>query len=332
MPGNPRPDIWVSRVEASRHTNGTAFATVTGHRFAIYKPFVYKTTDFGKTWTNITNNLPDGHPMYVVKQDLKNPDLLFAGSEFAAFYSMNGGQSWQRLNNNLPTVAVHDLIIHPRDGDLIAGTHGRGLWIMDDITALQQMTPAVRGAAAHLFENRVATKWLNLQPQNDGGEIAFIGPNPSRNAAINYYLSDRIAGEVKFEVSDAAGRNTCTASFPAKSGIGRVEWAMRWSTPAAPAGGPGDAVGAAGAGAAVAGGGRGAGSGRGGGGGACLLPPNAAPAGGGRGGGGGGFGRGGGGGATVAPGTYRVTMTANGTTYTSSVTVRADPMLAEINR
>lgn len=329
MPGNPRPDIWVSRVEASKHTNGTAFATVTGHRFAIYTPLVYKTTDFGKTWTNISNNIPDGNPMYVVKQDLKNPDLLFAGSEFAAFYSMNGGQSWQRLNNNLPTVAVHDMIIHPRDGDLIAATHGRGLWIMDDITPLQQMTAAVRNAPAHLFENRAATQWLNIQPQNNGGEIAFIGQNPTRNAVINYYLSDRITGDVKFEVSDAAGKNTCSASFPAKAGIGRVEWAMRWNAPAGQPAGPG---------AAGRAGGGGAGGGRGGGGaiGSCLTPANAAPAPGGRGGGGGGgggFGGGrGGGAAAVTPGTYRVTMTANGTTYTGAIAVRADPMLAEINR
>ena len=326
MPGNPRPDIWVSRVEASKHTNGTAFATITGHRFAIYKPFVYKTTDFGKTWTNITGNIPDGHPMYVVKQDPKNPDLLFAGSEFAAFYSLNGGQAWQRLNNNLPTVAVHDLLIHPRDGDLIAGTHGRGIWIMDDITPLQQMTPAVRGAAAHLFDNRVATQWLNIQPQHNGGEISFIGTNPSRNAAINYYLSDRVTGDVKFEISDAAGRNTCSASFPAKAGVQKVEWAMRWNTPAPPAGAPAPPAGGGG-------GFGGGGGGRGGGGavGACLLAPNPAPAAGGRGGGGGGGGRGGGGGAgAVTPGTYRVTMTANGQAYTSSITVRADPMLAEL--
>jgi len=314
MPGNPRPDIWVSRVEASKHTNGTAYASMSGHRFAIYTPLVYKTTDFGKTWTNITSNIPDGNAMWVVKEDPKNPDLLFAGSEFAAFYSLNRGQSWQKLNNNLPTVAVHDLLIHPRDGDLIAGTHGRGLWVLDDITPLQQMTPEVRGAAAHLFENRDATQWLNIQPQHNGGEISFIGQNPSRNAAINYYLSDRISGQVQVAVTDATGQNGCSASFPARTGINKVEWNMRWNpsaTQAAPAGG----------------GGRG-GGGRGGGGGACLSVPNTAPAEGRRGGGGGG--RGGGGGAGLAsPGTYRVTLTAGGITYTNSINVRLDPMLNE---
>jgi hypothetical protein len=356
MPNNPRPDVWVSRVEASKHVNGTAYATVTGHRFAHYRPYVYKTTDFGKTWTNITNNLPDGNPMYVVREDLRNPSLLFAGSEFQAFYSLNGGQTWQRLNNNLPTVAVHDLLVHPRDGDLIAGTHGRGIWIMDDITPLQQMTSQVQSAEAHLFENRPATQWLSIQPQFAGGEIAFVGQNPTRNATINYYLSSRVTGDVRVEVTDAAGANSCAATFPARAGIGRLEWTMTMNTPAGgggrgpagAAGAPGaagaGAAGAAGAGAAGAGaggqagarGGGGQGGGRagagGGGGGACLAPPAVGAPGGGRGGGGGGGGGGrggGGGGGRVPPGTYRITMTANGKTYTGAITLRADPMAQE---
>jgi photosystem II stability/assembly factor-like uncharacterized protein len=316
MPGNARADIWVSRVEASKHVNGTAYATITGHRFADYKPYVYRTTDFGKSWTNITNNLPAGHPMYVVKEDLRNPALLFAGSEFAPFYSLNGGQTWQRLNNNLPTVAVHDLLIHPRDGDLIAGTHGRGIWIMDDITPLQQMTPAVQQADAHLFDNRVATQWLNIQPQFAGGEIAFIGRNPTRNAVINYYLSESVTGDVRLEVTDAAGRNTCSATFPARAGINRMEWTMRWNTAAPQPGAAGPAGG-------------GGGGGRGGGGapGACLVAPAGDAPAGGRGGGGGG--RGGGGAGLVPPGTYRVVMTAGGRTYTGAISVRPDPMLTE---
>jgi hypothetical protein len=263
--------------------------------------------------------LPDGNPMYVIKEDPRNPNLLFSGSEFAAFYSLDGGQNWQRLSANLPTVAVHDLVIHPRDADLIAGTHGRGIWIMDDITPLQQMTPAVQSAEAHLFDNRVATQWLSIQPQFNGGEIAFIGQNPTRNAIINYYLSDKVTGEVSFEVSDAAARNTCSASFPAAAGIGRIEWTMRWNPPPPQ---PGQAPGRAGGG-----GGGGGGRGRGGGGGGpCLVAPSADAPTGRRGGGGGGRGRGGGGGL-VPPGSYRVTMTANGKTYTNAITVRRDPMM-----
>ena len=315
MPGVERPDIWVSRVEASRHENGTAYATVTGHRFADYRPYVYKTTDFGQTWTSLTNNLPDGHPMYVIREDAQNPNLLFAGSEFAAFYSLDAGQSWSRLNNNLPTVAVHDLVIHPRDGDLIAGTHGRGIWIMDDITPLQQMTQDVRSADAHLFDPRPATQWLSVQPQFAGGEIAFVGQNPTRNAVISYYLSPRISGEVAFEVSDVAGRSACTGTFAASAGIHRLEWTMRWDPQ------PGQGQGQAGGGGR--GGGGAGGRGGGGAGAACLIDPGEAT-GGGR--GRGGRGRGGGGGR-VDPGVYRVTMTANGQTYTTAITIKADPMV-----
>jgi hypothetical protein len=309
---------------------------------AKYTPWIFKTTDYGKSWTSIRGNLPDGHPLYTVKEDLKNPNLLFTGSEMAVFYSLNGGQSWQRLNNNMPTVAVHDVIIHPRDGDLIAATHGRGIWIMDDITPLQQMLPAVQQAEAHLFQNRPAVQWLSIQPQHGGGNLAFQGQNPTRNAVINYYVSDKVTGNVDFSITDVGGSGTCTGSFPARAGINRVEWAMRWGAPApapgAPAAGAAAAGGAppaggAGAGGAGAGGrGGGGGQGRGGAGvaqGPCLTAVAAVQAGGGgRGGGGGGGGRGGGGGGgRVAPGVYKITMTANGKPYTGTITLRPDPII-----
>jgi hypothetical protein len=341
LPGVTRPDIWVSRVEPSHHTAGTAYASLDGHRFAIQKAMVFKTTDYGKTWTSISNNLPDDSPVYVVKEDLKNPSLLFAGTEVAAYYSLNGGQSWNKLSENMPTVAVHDLEVHPRENDLIAATHGRGFWIMDDISPLQQMTAEAQKADAILFKNRMATEWLSVQPQYNGGQLAFMGQNPSKNAIINYYLSPQITGDVRFEISSADAASTCSLTIPAQAGIGRLEWSMRWAASAA--------------GAAPAGQGRGGGRGGGGGGaaaasavgaataaqggppnfggaaGGCLSVPGPANAqGGGRGGGGGGGGggRGGGGGAgLVDPGSYRVTMTANGKTYTSAISVRRDPLI-----
>ncbi len=203
---------------------------------------------------------------------------------------------------------------------------------MDDITPLQQMTGDVQRPRRICSRTASPTQWLSIQPQYDGGEIAFLGQNPTRNAIINYYLSDKVTGDVRFEISDVAGRNTCSATFPARAGINRVEWAMRWSTPppapgaAAP---PQAGRGGGGGGGGAGGGGGGGGRGGAGGGGACLVPPATdAPAGGrGGGGGGGGGGRGGGGGGRVPPGSYRVTMTANGKTYSSSVTVRQDPMM-----
>jgi photosystem II stability/assembly factor-like uncharacterized protein len=283
--GLPAPDLWISRVEASHFEEGTCYVTIDGHRSADFDPWVFKTTDFGETWTNITNNLPKGQPVYVLKEDLKNPNLLFLGTEFAVFYSIDSGGSWTKLNRNMPTVAFHDLVIHPRDNDLVGATHGRGLWIMDDITPLQQATPEVLAAPAHLFENRTATQWMRITlgagGSGRGGGLYFQGENPSRDASVNYYLSPRISGDVSIVISDVTGENTRTYTFPAEPGIGRLAWDMRFDPP----GGP---------------------------------QPQQPAAGGGR----GSAARG----AQAGPGTYRVTMTAGGNTYTGTISVRADPL------
>ena len=125
------------------------------------------------------------------------------------------------------------MIIHPRDGDLIAATHGRGIWIMDDISPLQQMTPAVQQAEAHLFQSRPAMQWLSIQPQHNGGNLAFRGENPTRNAIINYYLSDRVTGDVQLDVTDVAGTNTCTATLPGARRASTASSGRCGGTPAA---------------------------------------------------------------------------------------------------
>jgi photosystem II stability/assembly factor-like uncharacterized protein len=219
-------DLWVSRVEASHFEEGTAYMTFDGHRSANFQPWVFKTTDYGQSWTNITTNLPDDQPVYVIKEDLKNPDLLFVGTEFAVFCSLNGGDSWTRLNLNMPTVAFHDLVIHPRDGDLVAGTHGRGIWILDDITALQQATEEVLSLDAHLFESRTATRWLNIRTGGGGGSLIYRGENPRRDAGINYYLGASARGTVDFEISNITGDRARTFSVEATPGIGRLWWDM----------------------------------------------------------------------------------------------------------
>jgi photosystem II stability/assembly factor-like uncharacterized protein len=296
IPGLPQKDLWVSRVIASHHDRGTAYVVIDGHRSANYKPYVFKTSNYGQAWTNITNNLPDGHPIYVIAEDPKNRNLLFVGSEFAVFYSLNGGQSWQRLKNNLPTVAIHDLKIHPRDNDLIVATHGRGLWIMDDISPLQQMTPALASAEAHLFELPLATQWLNIQPHGTGGTFGFRGQNPPRAAAIDFYTGPAVR-EVQLEIAHAVRNQKCTRTLATTTGITRVYWPMQFPQN-----------------------------------GTCSFLSDEPEGGRGRGGGGGGGGRGGrgggGGGQQAQPGDYRVTLTANGRSYTTGLTIRQDPMLA----
>jgi photosystem II stability/assembly factor-like uncharacterized protein len=226
------PDgIWVSRVEASRFDEGTCYLTFDGHRSDLFKPYVFKTTDYGKTWTSISSNLPDGGPVYVIREDLKNKNLLFVGTEFAVFFTLTGGESWTKLNLNMPTVAFHDLMIHTRENDLIAGTHGRGIWILDDITPLQQVTDKVLDAEAHLFESsRPGTQWLRLGRGGYGrGNLFFAGENPQPGATINFYLKDKPSDAIILEVADATGKNKTTYTLKeTTAGLNRLMWDMRF--------------------------------------------------------------------------------------------------------
>jgi photosystem II stability/assembly factor-like uncharacterized protein len=230
VPGVPE-GIWVSRIEASRFNKGTCYLTFEGHRSDIFKPFVFKTSDYGKTWTNISGNLPDWGPVYVIREDLKNKNLLFVGTEFAVFFTINGGKSWAKLSLNMPTVAFHDLYIHPRDNDLIAGTHGRGIWILDDISPLQQATEKVLSAEVFLFESRKpGTRWLRLRRGGYGrGDLYFAGENPPTDALIHYYLKEKPSGPVSIEITDATGKLKTTFSVKnAEAGINRLMWDMQF--------------------------------------------------------------------------------------------------------
>ncbi len=235
--------IWVSRVEASHFDKGVCYVTFDGHRSDDFRPYVFKTKDFGQTWENITNNIPDGHSVYVIREDLKNKDLLFVGTEFGAFVSVNGGKSWAELMNGMPTVAVHDLLIHPRAADLIAGTHGRGVYILDDITPLQQFTEEISGKKAHLFENPVATKWQGISRGATRGHKLFVGRNPlsmsqvepsnspspiQNTASIDYYLQSKPQESPIVEISNLGQTKKRTILLDDTPGIGRYRWDMRF--------------------------------------------------------------------------------------------------------
>lgn len=234
VPGVPK-GLWVSRVEASHFSEGTCYLTFDGHRSDDFKPYVFKTTDYGKTWTGISETLADGGPVYVIREDPKNKNLLFLGTEFAVFFSIDGGKTWTNLNLNMPTVAFHDLLIHPRDNDLIAATHGRGLWVLDDISALEQMEKA--GATDfYLFDNkRPGTRWLTVQRGGYGrGDLYFKGENPPLGALLSFYLKDKPASPATLEISDVGGqRRTTYILDDAGPGIHRVAWDFRFDPPPA---------------------------------------------------------------------------------------------------
>ena len=171
----------------------------------------------------------------MIREDPKNKDLLYVGTEFGLFVSLDGGKAWQKFMNNYPTVRTDDILVHPRDNDLIVATHGRSVWIADDITPLQQLTQAVRDADATLFDIRPAVAWLNDQQHNQqvGGQKNFIGENAPRGAAINYYLKSAAGGDVKISIADVNGRVIRTLDGPKTAGINRVMWNL---APAPPAG------------------------------------------------------------------------------------------------
>jgi photosystem II stability/assembly factor-like uncharacterized protein len=240
---NVRPNIkgvpsglWCSRVEASRFDEGTCYVTFDGHRSDDFHPYVVKTTDYGKTWTAIAEGIPDGQPVYVIREDTVNKNLLFLGTEFAAFFSRDGGAHWAGLSLNMPTVAFHDLLIQRRDNDLIAGTHGRGIWILDDITALRGASDSVLGRDAYVFEpNKPGTRWLRIDRGGYGrGDLYFKGENPPEGAVVDYYLKAKPQTPATLEISDpTSALKTTYILDAAEPGINRIVWDFRFDPPPA---------------------------------------------------------------------------------------------------
>lgn len=245
----------VSRVEPSHFDAATCYVTIDNHRNDDLKPYVFVSRDYGATWTNIANNLPAVGNVNVIREDLKNKSLLFVGTEFGLFVSLNGGAEWKPFMTGLPTVRVDDLLIHPRDNDLIAGTHGRGIWICDDISALQQLNDKVIAADAHLFDIRPGVQWFNdiTLSRYAGGQKAFRGDNAPAGTAISYYLKAAPTGDVKLTVSDITGKVVRNLTGTKDIGLNRLQWNLRGDAPQRPfgpggPGGPGSAGGAGGAG------------------------------------------------------------------------------------
>jgi photosystem II stability/assembly factor-like uncharacterized protein len=242
VPGVPQ-ETHVSRVEASPFDPGGAYVTFDGHRTDDHKPYVFVTRDFGETWTSIAANLPAGN-VNVITASNRNRNLLFVGTEYAIYVSMNGGREWKRLMQGMPTVRVDDLIIHPRDRDLIAGTHGRSIWILDDISALETMTDTTMQADAHVFDVRPATAWVtDIQKQiTVGGAKHFRGQNPDRGTAISYWLKGN-ANDVRVTISDITGREIRVIEGPKTAGLHRVRWDLSAGAPQGRGGGAGPGAG-----------------------------------------------------------------------------------------
>ena len=219
------PDFaWVSKIHASEHDAGTAFVTVDQHRMDDFRPHAFMPTDYGRTWTKISNGLPQDDYVKVVRQDPINPDVLYAGMEHGIFASWDKGKSWAKINNNLPNVSVRDLRIQPRDRDLIIGTHGRGAWILDDIRPLQEMANT-KGKSTHLFPVRRSTLWHLFWRIENLGDRHYRAKNPEYGANINFYLAKGEKTTAVVDIVDASGGVIRTLKdSTAKAGVNRIVW------------------------------------------------------------------------------------------------------------
>ncbi len=195
------PGYWVSRVEASGSALGTAYVSYTGYRNDDFRPFLYKTTDFGQTWVSIAANLPN-EPINVVRENPRNADLLFVGTDFAVYTSLDGGKSWAKMKANMPTNAIYDLKIHPREHDLIVATHGRSAWIAD-ISVLEEMTTPLLAQDAALFPVGPAIRWRESSRPHSA-TTNFNGRSEPAGVMINYYLKAKPKGDVMVQIFKGA--------------------------------------------------------------------------------------------------------------------------------
>ncbi len=228
------PDLpantWCSRVTASKYKLDRVYATFDGHRTGDYKPYIYMSDDMGKTWRSIVSNMPEGS-VYVIKEDLVREDLLYVGTEFGTFVSLNQGLSWIPWRANMPAVAVHDIVIHPREKEIILGTHGRAIWIAP-VEHLQSLNSTALGQEFVLVDPVSAWDWLaDLGGRYGDGQGWFYGENPPLGARIHYYLKSA-ASPLRVEILGAAGEVVATiANPPATPGLHTVYWNLRRTGP-----------------------------------------------------------------------------------------------------
>ena len=229
-------NLWISRIEASSHEKGRAYLTIDGHRSDHMAPYVFVTEDFGVSWKSLVSNLPQTEVVRVIREDKLNANLLYIGTETGVWYSLDRGEKWSRLMNGMPTVSVYDLAIHPRDQSLVAGSHGRSLFVLDHTHALQQLNKQVIESDIHLFEQPEATIWENVSRGGQRGHFWFAGENPDIirptsslprarfevDVPIYYWVGGQDSLTVSLQVTQ--GENSFTAEVHSAPGLNKYLW------------------------------------------------------------------------------------------------------------
>jgi hypothetical protein len=217
----------VSNIEPSRYAAGTAYIAVDFHQVNNRDPFIYKTKDFGKTWKLITNGIPHSMLSYAhcVREDPVRQGLLYVGTENGLYVSFDDGESWEPLQSNLPPAPVYWMVVQEHFNDLVVGTYGRGFWILDDLTPVQQMNQTVRDSSVHLFPPRPTYRFRQGTVPVTMSDDPSAGQNPPYGAAISYYLKSAPSGEVRIRIQDAGGQTVRTLPPGSKNvGLNRVYW------------------------------------------------------------------------------------------------------------
>ena len=231
VPGLPA-DSWISGIEASSHVDGRLYLVANNYRNGDFANYVYRSEDDGQTWTPIAAGLPANRVARTLREDLRNPAVLYLGTELGLFWSNDRGHTWAELRGNLPVMAHNDLAIHPRENDLILGTHSRGIWILDRLNALQELTPEAEARAAHLFTLSPAEQIRYRSEKGHNGDMFFRGENPPAGAIIDFWV--RQGGEVTLSFHAASGGEVARQRHQAVAGLNRVSWNLGHSDPGQP--------------------------------------------------------------------------------------------------
>ncbi len=240
LPGLPG-SAWISGIEPSRHDAATTYVAVNNYRNDDFENYLYMSADNGKTWASIVGNLPPQRVVRTVREDPRNANVLYLGTELGLFYTIDGGTNWLELRGNLPTAAFNDLVVHPRDNDLVLGTHGRGIWILDNVNALQEVTPETLASEARLFSIEPAEMIRYTAFGGHRGDMSFRGENPPAGAIIDYYLREKPGSDedITITVHDQGGAEINRVRPDTDAGLNRVTWNLRYARIMRPTSGEG---------------------------------------------------------------------------------------------
>ena len=224
------PELGVVRgIDASKWDVGTAYLAIEFHQVGNFAPYVYRTDDYGESWTKITDGITDSPLSFArsIQEDPVRPGLVYLGTENAVYVSFDEGNAWQPLQQNLPAAPNYGIVIQEHFNDLVVGTYGRGFWILDDLSPLQQLTPEVASSEAHLFEPRPTYRFHNITSPQAMPNDPSDGENPPYGASINYWLGSEINGDVSLRIENAQGETVRTLEGTTDGGINRVWWDLR---------------------------------------------------------------------------------------------------------